>query len=142
MNHLKKLSFCYKIWFSNPNIFSTWCCMTSDIANYMSVRLNSLSLKYKRFRLFHLKSVLNFSYKFVDCNCYHILYQVIFFYFTQTFSFIVKKLIKVMKRLCKYVYYCQTSHQTLWNSLLNTYKRNVIKLPIKHIWQNNITLVF
>ena len=45
----KDLSFCHKFWFSNLYIFAVWCCRPLIFQTLNSVRLNSLSLKYKRF---------------------------------------------------------------------------------------------
>ena len=45
---LKKLSFCHKLWFSNPVIFATRCCRFLIFQTMNCDRSSSLSLKYQR----------------------------------------------------------------------------------------------
>ena len=44
---VKELSFCHKLWFSNPYMFKTQCCRPLKFQTMKSVRLNNLSLKYQ-----------------------------------------------------------------------------------------------
>ena len=46
---LKELSFCHKLWFSNPLIFATRCRRSLIFQTLNSESSNSLSLKYLRF---------------------------------------------------------------------------------------------
>ena len=45
----KELSFCHKLWFSNPFVFATQCNRPNIFKTMNSVRLNSISLEYQRF---------------------------------------------------------------------------------------------
>ena len=46
---LKELSFCHKLWLSNPYIFATRCRRPLIFQTMISVISNCLSLKYQRF---------------------------------------------------------------------------------------------
>ena len=47
--YTKELSFCRKLWFSNPYIFETECFRFLKFQTMNSVRSNNLSLNYQRF---------------------------------------------------------------------------------------------
>ena len=53
----KELSLCHKLWFFNPNIFATQSQTQEIFQTMISVRSNSLSLKYQRFTPSGLKDM-------------------------------------------------------------------------------------
>ena len=62
---LKELSFCHKLWFSNPYISASLCRRPLIFQNMNSVRTNNPSLKYLRFRLLGCKDIGIGKFEFV-----------------------------------------------------------------------------